>query len=533
MVQVIGQPSGVYCFSVRLWLFFFIPGALSGTGMSIDSPGQGTSMWSASLRPQDLPLEVLKRSGVSCIPVALVPVSGGAIRLKNPRAVQAALRAATERFDQISEVRPFGKGGILCKSSDETCVSDLLKCTAFASHQVSAFVPPHLACVKGIIRGVDVQMTPQEILEQFAVAGVTSVYRCSRVVESNRVPTESVIATFVGTSRPTEIKVWPLIYRVEHLSPRPLQCLSCWRFGHTAKACKSSPRCRLCGDSHSADSCSTQNVKCCLCSAGHEADYSNCPIRAQEAQVLEIMEKRRCSRKDAFSIIKERAHGYAGVAAKQTSSLTEPAVLNAIVTAVEKAVSKVQQPSLADPAFASVIVAAVEKGVSSVVTQLTTSITECVSRTVVAQLAPFLQPTLATSTSSARIVPQVPPSSDSSLLPATTTVPQTDEKVLVVTPSPNGGPESLLASHAGSLATFCASNGSQCLPPGSPSSDSDMEFQSWSPGSVPQPSKRSGSPGSGSSDAQPKPKNKKNKPRPVIKESILDAAVAAAGLSES
>lgn len=517
-----------------LWSFFAplycLPGALSCAGMSRDSPGGGNSPWAASIRPQDLPVETLKRSGVTCIPVALVPVSGGAIRLKNPRIVQAALRAATERFEQISEVRPFGKGGVLCKSSDETCVADLLKCTTFASHQVSAFVPPHLACVKGIIRGVDVQMTPHEILDEFAVAGVTSVYRCSRVVESNRVPTESVIATFVGSSCPTEIKVWPLVYRVERLSPRPLQCLSCWRFGHTAKACKSSIRCRSCGDSHSVDSCSSENVKCCLCGAGHPADYSNCPVRAQEAQVLDIIEKRRCSRKEAFSIIKERAHGYAGVAAKQTTSLTEPAVINAIVAAVDKAVSKVQQPSLADPAFASLIAAAVEKVVSSVVTQLTASITECVSRTVVAQMAPFLPLAPAKLNSHPNTIQQVPSVADSSLPPAECSSPSSANEVPVVTP-PRDEPEQLPCSDAGS--SSYPKTGSECFPPASPTSDSDMECQSWPLGSISHSSKRSGSPGTGSLGTQPKPKNKKNKPRTVIKESILDAAVAAAGLSES
>lgn len=499
--------------------------------MSFESPGRGSSPWAASIRPQDVQLEALKRSGVGSIPVALVPVSDGFIRLKNPRAVQAALRAATEKFEHITEVRPFGRGGVLCRSSDETCVADLLKCTIFASLQVSAFIPPHLACVKGIVRGVDVQMTPQEVLEQFSVAGVTSVYRCSRIVEKNRVPTESVIATFVGTTCPSEIKVWPLIYRVEPLSPRPLQCHSCWRFGHTFKACKSSPRCRACGESHSIELCTAQDAKCCLCGAAHPADYSNCPARAQEAQVVEVMCKRRCSRGDAVAIVKERTHGYAGVTAKHSTSLADPAIVSTIVVAVEKAVAKLQQPSLADPAFASVVAAAVEKGVSSVITQLTSSIVECVSRTVVTQLAPYLQPTPLLGPSSPEVIPQVSTAPERPLLSAANLV--SDSVKISPTPTTLRESEHLTRAEDGSSSVRGPTADTEYLPPLSPSSDSDMELQAWPMECAHQSSKRSGSPSTEALKVQPKAKSKKGKSVSKTKDHILEAAVAAAGLSES
>lgn len=82
------------------------------------------------------------------------------------------------------------------------------------------------------------------------VAGVTSVYHYSHAVENNRVPTVLPIGTFIGVSHSYDIKVWRLIYRAEPLSPWPLQCHSCWRFSHTSKARKSSPRCQACGGSH-------------------------------------------------------------------------------------------------------------------------------------------------------------------------------------------------------------------------------------------------------------------------------------------
>lgn len=307
--------------------------------MSVSSPGQRATLWSASIPPQDLPVEWFLRSGASSVPVALVPNNGGIIRMKNPKTIQSELRAISSHFQQITEVRQFGRGGILCCSPDQTCVQDLLKCTNFATQPVRSFIPPHLACCKGLVRGVDISLTPPEILEIFSAAGVVSVYRCTRLVDNKRVPTETIIATFAGTARPSEIKAWPLIYRVEPLAPRPLQCLKCWRYGHSANACRSSARCRLCGEEHDANDCTSQEQSCCLCNANHAADYSNCPARSKEIQVIEIIERRRCSRREALEEIQSRTQGYAGVTARQSFGMDQ-SLPQAITAAIEKAMEK-------------------------------------------------------------------------------------------------------------------------------------------------------------------------------------------------
>lgn len=333
--------------------------------MSKNSPGQGPSPWSASLSPDDLPLESFFRSGVSSIPVALVPSSGGFIRLNNPQAVQAELQAMTRHFQMISDVRQFGRGGIVCRSSDPTCVADLLKSKIFASVPVSAFIPPHLACTKGIVRGVDSRLSPTETLEKLSDAGVIAVYRCNRLVNGEKVATESVIATFAGMSCPSELKVWPLIFRVDPLPSRPLQCRNCWRFGHSAGGCKSNARCRVCGEDHSPNECTAETETCCLCGGNHAADYANCSAKANEVQVLEVIDRRRCSRQEAIAVVKDRAFGYAGVTARQ-STLNEDNLSKLIESAVEKAMTKAMQ-------------------------HIVQTVTECISQVFTAQMTQLLQ----------------------------------------------------------------------------------------------------------------------------------------------
>lgn len=310
--------------------------------MSLSSPGQGHSPWLASIPSREWPIDSFLRSGNKSVPVALVPTNGGSIQMKNPKAIQVELRKASSQFQKITEVRQFGRGGILCCSSDQECVRDLLNCSEFASNPVSPFIPPHLACSKGLVRGVDASLDPSEVLDLFSVAGAVSVYRCSRIIENRKSPTESVIVTFAGTVRPTEIKAWPLIYRVEPLSPRPLQCLKCWRYGHTIKGCRSVTRCRLCGENHDSTECKSQEENCCLCNEAHPADYSNCSAKERELRILEVVERRRCSRREAVTEVQGRSQGYAGVTARHTASM-DVSLSKAIAEAVEKAMEKAME----------------------------------------------------------------------------------------------------------------------------------------------------------------------------------------------
>ncbi|XP_065312322.1 uncharacterized protein [Dermacentor albipictus] len=54
--------------------------------------------------------DLIHGSGVSTIPVALVPTNGGSIRITNPQAVQKALKATSNHFQTITDVRAFGRG---------------------------------------------------------------------------------------------------------------------------------------------------------------------------------------------------------------------------------------------------------------------------------------------------------------------------------------------------------------------------------------------------------------------------------------
>ncbi|KAH8021723.1 hypothetical protein HPB51_016387 [Rhipicephalus microplus] len=101
--------------------------------MSFPSPGQGHSPWLVLLPVKDWPLDTLLRSGDNYVPVALVPTNGGSIPMKNPKVIQMKLQKASSLFQKITEVRQFGRGGILCCSADQDCIRELLNCSELAA----------------------------------------------------------------------------------------------------------------------------------------------------------------------------------------------------------------------------------------------------------------------------------------------------------------------------------------------------------------------------------------------------------------
>ena len=70
---------------------------------------------------------------------------------------------------------------------------------------------------------------------------------------------------------------------VEKARLPPLRCTNCWRFDHSTRACRSSPRCGQCAGNHATDhhehQCSTHDAKAkCLDDPDHCAETSICPL---------------------------------------------------------------------------------------------------------------------------------------------------------------------------------------------------------------------------------------------------------------
>ena len=64
------------------------------------------------------------------------------------------------------------------------------------------------------------------------------------------------------------------------------QCWNCQNFGHSAKTCKPTTKCLICGKSHHHKGCPNKEEKqpkCANCKGPHVASYKGCPTYKKQA----------------------------------------------------------------------------------------------------------------------------------------------------------------------------------------------------------------------------------------------------------
>lgn len=264
-------------------------------------------------------------------------------------------------------------------------------------------------------------------------------------------------------------------------------------------------RCCTCGQEHADSECSGV-MKCCLCGEAHSADSLSCVARAQEESIVEIIEKRRCSRGEAVAIVKERAVTYAGVTSKQ-APLTDTALSSMMDAAAEKAVAKHVEPLVLTMTQCLAQMQLLTAKLTEFLQALPVLSVSPHSRIPEAKAVPLLPPTLATSTAQGR--QNTNASGASPYLNASAATLESDTNL----PAPQSSSPTVLAA--------------QVSPPSSDDSSSDMEL-----GITPSQSKnkRTLSPADLKINKGPKSKTKKGVTRTSKSGDILKQAIASAEL---
>ena len=132
-------------------------------------------------------------------------------------------------------------------------------------------------------RDVSIDDVLPEAARAFGAAPETGCW----VKRQDGCPTASVRLTFKEESlkaTPRSVVVLGARLKAEYPSARgvrPPQCQKCWGL-HRPDACKTGPRCRICGDAGHAtiEHPMEGPAKCVNCGGGHTADSPSCPKAA-------------------------------------------------------------------------------------------------------------------------------------------------------------------------------------------------------------------------------------------------------------
>ena len=206
-------------------------------------------------------------------------------------------------------------GALLVEMTNKVHVESLLKLQQFFS--IPAQCKPHasLNTSRGIIRCPDLAgISTEDIIEGLADQNVTNARRIIVTRDGVKRETNTIILTFQTAIIPKVLKVGYLKVPVDLYIPNPLQCYSCFKFGHHESRCSSSADsklCRRCGEALSnhpspcANDCQ-KKCKCVSCGGDHMATSRTCPVWQREKEIVSVKYREGLSFQDARKVVNSR-----------------------------------------------------------------------------------------------------------------------------------------------------------------------------------------------------------------------------------
>jgi hypothetical protein len=197
--------------------------------------------------------------------------------------------------NHVDRVIPVRDGGIVVKCFTASQAAKLQKVNRLGKWMVEASFPVGETQCKGVISGVPLDVSMEDLIGLCKNSGVVSARRLNRRVDGKFQESLSVCLTFKVSKLPSAVNICYQHYPVRQFIPPVVRCFKCQRFGHYASSCRAGKsRCVRCGEDHKYDECKTRDEpKCCRCGGAHSAAYGGCitMIREKEIQYMKTTNK--------------------------------------------------------------------------------------------------------------------------------------------------------------------------------------------------------------------------------------------------
>lgn len=132
---------------------------------------------------------------------------------------------------------------IMCKSEEQRQRAGKMKEIGKNKVVSTSYIGQGTKWAKGVIWGVPLSVTMDEIKANLKGGSVRNVRRLQVNREGARRDSESILLEFVSEVLPKKVTLGFMSYNVREYIPIPMRCYNCQRFGHTAKTCKGRRRC--------------------------------------------------------------------------------------------------------------------------------------------------------------------------------------------------------------------------------------------------------------------------------------------------
>lgn len=176
-------------------------------------------------------------------------------------------------------------------------------------YHIVSEVDARLSQSKGVVFNYD--LTDESDVDILFNLKSQKVVRVDRIKkkgkDGNFVDTGLFIFTFDTPVLPAKMMIASAVHAVRQHYDRPMQCRTCWKFGHTWKRCneKNKHICFNCGNECNLGLACENERKCVNCGEKHCSTSKECPMRNREELIIKIATDRKISFRDARDLINE------------------------------------------------------------------------------------------------------------------------------------------------------------------------------------------------------------------------------------
>lgn len=200
----------------------------------------------------------------------------------NPNVVAKTIRSAAQ--ESILHHRINRDGSMCVFVQSEGAVANLMSLQVVAGIAVMVTIPTSYVKNMAKVYDVPLEYTDEALASYLEDDGVIAARRQVRHIfhedgSEEYIPLKNVILTFQSNKKlPLEINLGFATHKVHEYVEGPVQCYRCQRFGHLARSCRWSPRCKFCSGPHTLTECTARRQpKCANCDGPHAASHSLCP----------------------------------------------------------------------------------------------------------------------------------------------------------------------------------------------------------------------------------------------------------------
>ncbi|KAI5698596.1 hypothetical protein M8J75_006073 [Diaphorina citri] len=238
-------------------------------------------------------------------------------------AVSKVLGEVTNYSKDITEVRRLTRTKFLIICSTAGCANRIVQSEKVKS-LYAAFIPQVYLTRAAILRDVDVEVdgepiTDEEIFNHLDCGNfkLLKVQRLNRKVmiesKATYVPSTSVKLVFDGQDMPTHVYLWYTRLQCEPFVQNPVQCFTCFKFGHVTKYCSTKTSlCRKCYQIETeGHECDLLNLKCLNCHGPHNVNSKNCPEFERQKNIKLLMSTRNMCFPEAADLVPSSKRSFA------------------------------------------------------------------------------------------------------------------------------------------------------------------------------------------------------------------------------